>query len=375
MSFTLYTKQFDDEDYPTGTSLAELSNEEAIRDILLSDFKLLVEPHIKYVKNLYERKSASGMAAETFSIWSATYTLFILRVLNYTGDDFHDIIQKTTSYLERRKCINGGYSGLTYDNTHLVTNYSLIMSIGLIGTEEAFSMVDRDLIYKALLQLKCPNGSFRTTRDMENDIRATFVALLIADTLNILTDELTANVPEYVLSCNSYDGGFGPVPGVESHGGYVHCAVGAMYLLHQLDRLNLNSLMRWIAMRQMEYSGGFQGRTNKLVDSCYSWWIGSACRIISDHLKIPPFWNEPCLSEYTLRSSQSADGGFRDHAPSKVDPFHTFYGLAGMCVCGETKIPGVGADILPEIDTLICVPKELAEKMRAYYRARPFVPK
>ena len=25
-------------------------------------------------------------------------------------------------------------------------------------------------------------------------------------------------------------------------------------------------------MRQMKYEGGFQGRTNKLVDGCYSFW-------------------------------------------------------------------------------------------------------
>lgn len=26
--------------------------------------------------------------------------------------------------------------------------------------------------------------------------------------------------------------------------------------------------------RQMECEGGFQGRTNKLVDGCYSFWVG-----------------------------------------------------------------------------------------------------
>ena len=31
---------------------------------------------------------------------------------------------------------------------------------------------------------------------------------------------------------------------------------------------------RWTSARQMSYEGGFQGRTNKLVDGCYSFWQG-----------------------------------------------------------------------------------------------------
>ena|SRR5690554_151956 len=31
---------------------------------------------------------------------------------------------------------------------------------------------------------------------------------------------------------------------------------------------------RWAAFRQHHLEGGFQGRTNKLVDSCYSYWVG-----------------------------------------------------------------------------------------------------
>ena len=37
---------------------------------------------------------------------------------------------------------------------------------------------------------------------------------------------------------------------------------------------------RWTANRQMAYEGGFQGRTNKLVDGCYSFWQGGAFPLI-----------------------------------------------------------------------------------------------
>lgn len=33
-------------------------------------------------------------------------------------------------------------------------------------------------------------------------------------------------------------------------------------------------LQHWAVNRQMRFEGGFQGRTNKLVDGCYSFWVG-----------------------------------------------------------------------------------------------------
>jgi geranylgeranyl transferase type-1 subunit beta len=39
---------------------------------------------------------------------------------------------------------------------------------------------------------------------------------------------------EYVLSCQSYDGGFGLCPGLEPHGGATYCAVATLKLVGQL---------------------------------------------------------------------------------------------------------------------------------------------
>ena len=38
-------------------------------------------------------------------------------------------------------------------------------------------------------------------------------------------------------------------------------------------------LVNWLVHRQMKLEGGFSGRTNKLVDSCYSFWQGGALAI------------------------------------------------------------------------------------------------
>lgn len=67
---------------------------------------------------------------------------------------------------------------------------------------------------------------------------------------------------------------------MESHGGTTFCALAALQLSDQLDLLTNNQLekmKRWLLFRQ---EGGFNGRPNKPVDTCYAFWIGAALRII-----------------------------------------------------------------------------------------------
>lgn len=52
-----------------------------------------------------------------------------------------------------------------------------------------------------------------------------------------------------------------------------------MILIKQVNRLDLASLTDWMVFRQ-GLEGGFQGRTNKLVDGCYSFWQGGALALI-----------------------------------------------------------------------------------------------
>jgi len=40
--------------------------------------------------------------------------------------------------------------------------------------------------------------------------------------------------------------------------------------------LDMGALLGWLARRQQDSEGGFSGRTNKLVDACYSFWQGGA---------------------------------------------------------------------------------------------------
>ena len=64
-------------------------------------------------------------------------------------------------------------------------------------------------------------------------------------------------------------------------GGSTFCAVASLHLMGELDNCfdckKLEKLKRWCLVRQ---KGGFQGRPNKPVDTCYSFWVGASLKVI-----------------------------------------------------------------------------------------------
>ena len=79
----------------------------------------------------------------------------------------------------------------------------------------------------------------------------------------------------------------------------------------------------WVTARQMRLEGGFQGRTNKLVDGCYSFWQGGTVALLPRSGSATESYHPEHvlmdtrrLQRYILRCCQRVDGGLRDK-PSK----------------------------------------------------------
>lgn len=51
--------------------------------------------------------------------------------------------------------------------------------------------------------------------------------------------------------------------------------------------LDVPRLIAWLSSRQYAPEGGFSGRTNKLVDGCYSHWVGGCWPLIEAALSGP----------------------------------------------------------------------------------------
>jgi geranylgeranyl transferase type-1 subunit beta len=73
----------------------------------------------------------------------------------------------------------------------------------------------------------------------------------------------------------------GLTPGAETQGGSTYCAVASLTLLgvlHELGEEALESLLKWCLSRQVN---GYNGRTNKECDSCYSFWIAGTLKLLN----------------------------------------------------------------------------------------------
>lgn len=180
-------------------------------------------------------------------------------------------------------------------------------------------------------------------RDSPSCYSGCYCALTVAVLLNILTPDLARNTSSFIASCQTYEGGLAssahpfshdaahPAPLGEAHGGYAFCAAASYAMLRAFSDtsspaalppslpsskrdLDLRALLRWSASMQAMpiEGGGFRGRTNKLVDGCYSWWCGGLFPIV-----------EGLLSEADETASQAE---LYDRSTSLALPFS---------VCGD----------------------------------------
>jgi protein farnesyltransferase subunit beta len=95
-------------------------------------------------------------------------------------------------------------------------------------------------------------------------------------------------------------------PDTEAHGAYAFCALGCLSILGAPDRiipkyLDVPRLVSWLSSRQCAPEGGFSGRTNKLVDGCYSHWVGGCWPLIEACLNGPSSRMQGDVSQQDLR--------------------------------------------------------------------------
>ncbi|RZC40958.1 protein farnesyltransferase subunit beta [Asbolus verrucosus] len=247
--------------------------------------------------------------------------------------------------LDFTKCQSptGGFGGGPGHLPHLAATYAAVNALVTLGTEEAYNIIDREKLQQFLWGLRQPDGSFCMHCDGEIDIRGVYCALAVASLTNILTEELCRGTFEWIISCQTYEGGFSGCPGMEAHGGYAFCGLSALIILRKGHLCDLQALLRWTVNRQMKLEGGFQGRTNKLVDGCYSFWQGAAFPLIYSLMAEEGYevkqhlFDARALQEYILGCCQHPQGGLLDKPGKHRDIYHSSYTLSGLSVAQHFK--------------------------------------
>jgi protein farnesyltransferase subunit beta len=266
--------------------------------------------------------------------------------------------------------------------------------------------------------MKQTDGGFTMAPGGEEDTRGAFCALVVLSLLN-LPLELPPDAParthgmtsfldklgDWISQCQNFEGGIGASPGYEAHGAYTFCALGCLAIMgspkETLNKyLDVPSLVQWLSYRQCTPEGGYCGRTNKLVDGCYSHWIGG-CWAIVEAAAGKGIWNRTALARYILSAAQAKKGGLIDKPGKRPDTYHTCYNLAGLSAAqhsyvfdeemkGDVGKEGeLGApyhwrtegefegekvwgeeDLVEEVHPIFIVPYGAAAACRAYFEAK-----
>lgn len=353
------------------------------------------ENHVEYLLRGLQQLGPSYCSLDANRPWICYWILHSMALLGEFIDA--DLEDRTIEFLNRCQDPNGGYGGGPGQMPHLATTYAAVNALISLGGEKSLSSVNRSKMYTFLKRMKDPSGAFRMHDAGEIDVRACYTAISVASILNILDDELIQDVGNYILSCQTYEGGIAGEPGSEAHGGYTFCGLAAMILINKADRLDLAALIGWVVFRQ-GVEGGFQGRTNKLVDGCYSFWQGGVFALLQRFHSIigesptpvdvgiadcsidntqtttasdvssgdesldgissqgdehcqrgerEPLFHSVALQRYLLLCSQDPKGGLRDKPRKPRDYYHTCYCLSGLSVCQHSWLKDEDSSPLP----------------------------
>ena len=337
-----------DDNFPTPTSEEQHSVEmEVLREFgaILNqpDFDpsrhivLNRKAHIEFLKRgLAEPLHASYISLEASRPWIIFWILHALDLLGARSlieDEFAPGVISFLSDCQDQE--TGGFGGGPSQLPHLATTYAAVAALVTIGSDQALSVIKVNKMRNFLHRMKdTSSGGFRMHEEGETDVRGTYCAIAVASILQILDDTMTDKVGEYVKSCQTYEGGIAGEPGMEAHGGYSYCGLASLAILGiAQDYLDLDAFLDWLCRRQMCYEGGFQGRANKLVDSCYTFWQGACFPLLSEIFRSDTvFVNQGPAQLYVLLACQCPSGGLRDKPGKNPDFYHSCYSLSGLSV-------------------------------------------
>ncbi|XP_041927807.1 protein farnesyltransferase subunit beta-like isoform X2 [Alosa sapidissima] len=343
---------FQDDGLQTVTSSDQKRVEESICEVIHAHLKdhrmprpiLLREQHIIYLTDGLQHLSESYETLDASRPWLCFWLLHSLDLLLQPVAP--DLASDVCKFISKCQSPTGGFAGGPGQQAHLAPTYAAVNALCVIGTQEAYDVIDREKLLDFLYSLRQKDGSFQMHAGGEVDVRSIYCAASVASLTNIITPDLFEGTCDWVARCQSWEGGMGGVPGLEAHGGYTFCALAALVILEGQQRLNIRALLRWACSRQMRFEGGFQGRCNKLVDGCYSFWQGGILHLIHQILLQAGdpavgvegwMFEQRALQEYLLFCCQCPDGGLLDKPGKLRDFYHTSYCLSGLSMAQHSS--------------------------------------
>ncbi|KAH7830331.1 putative protein farnesyltransferase [Monocercomonoides exilis] len=215
------------------------------------------------------------------------------------------------------------------DYATISSTYSSLLSLKMLYPNEPLSnFVNTKQIAYDLKFYQNEDGSFNSEPTAsDSDARMCFCACACAYLCGKDFDSIDKEkLINHLLSLQSYEGGFGGRAGNEAHAGYTFCVVAALSMLGALDRIRDRVSLEWWCL-QRQRRRGFNGRTQKLEDVCYTWWVGATLKL----LNIEQFASPLRLLSFIAECEDCFSGGIhKDEMSFNPDPLHSGLGVMGM---------------------------------------------
>jgi protein farnesyltransferase subunit beta len=126
------------------------------------------QSHIRFLRKSLGTLPAGFIGADPSRPW---FLYWALNGLSILGDDVSEFRQRVANTARSMQNESGGFGGGANQRSHLATTFAVVLSLALVGGEEAFEVVDRRALWKWLSRLKQPDGGFQVCVGGEEDIR------------------------------------------------------------------------------------------------------------------------------------------------------------------------------------------------------------
>ncbi|ETE70855.1 Geranylgeranyl transferase type-1 subunit beta, partial [Ophiophagus hannah] len=208
-----------------------------------------------------------------------------------------------------------------YDSGHIAMTYTGLCCLIILGDD--LRRVNKEACLAGLRALQLEDGSFCAVLEgSENDMRFIYCAACICYMLNSWSGMDTKKAIDYIRRSMSYDNGLAQGAELESHGGSTFCGIASLCLMGKLEEVfsekELKRIKRWCIMRQQN---GYQGRPNKPVDTCYSFWVGATLKVQFQMMKETQMDYKELVVSKSLKNA-----------------LHAYFGICGLSLMGESGI-------------------------------------
>jgi len=129
---------------------------------------LLRDKHVDFCHKQLEPLPSPFTKADAARPWFFYWTLTALSVLGEDVTQYRERLISTVRPLQNR---TGGFGGGHGQMSHLAATYATVLSLGIVGGEDAIGIIDRKAMWEWLCRLKQPDGGFEMSVGGEVDVR------------------------------------------------------------------------------------------------------------------------------------------------------------------------------------------------------------